>query len=421
LDRLSQEKPLKILVVTQYFWPENMRINNMVEGFVAKGHEVTVLTGQPNYPEGKIYADYRRDPAQFSNYHGAQIVRVPIFARGQRSLTLALNYLSFFASASTIGSYKLRGQSFDSIFVFGVSPIMVAIPGIVLGRLKKAPAFIWILDLWPESLRAVGVIKSPRLLGWAGKVVSWIYNRADYLLLQSRSFDESVKQYCTRAISEDRLVYFPSWAEDDFSGAAPVASDLLQRDDSVFTVLFAGNIGDAQDFPAIMEAVKAVKADLPVRWVIVGDGRASQWLARHVAEHRLDNVLLLGRHPLEKMPALFAVADALLVSLKTNEVFEKTIPGKVQAYLASSKPIIAMIDGEAAKVVANSGAGMVCGSGDALGLANIVRSMGALPATERERMGLLGRRYYFEHFSKAILFDRLEVLFRKATLRRSDK
>lgn len=409
------------MVVTQYFWPENMRINNMVEGFVAKGHEVTVLTGQPNYPEGKVYADYRRDPQQFSTYHGARIVRVPTVARGRRSITLALNYLSFFSSASTIGSYKLRGQPFDSIFVFGVSPIMVAIPGIVLGRLKKAPAFIWILDLWPESLRAVGVVNSPRLLGWAGKMVSWIYNRADYLLLQSRAFDESVKQYCTHAISEDRLVYFPSWAEDDFSGTAPVASELLQRDDSVFTLLFAGNIGDAQDFPAIMEAVKAVRGDLSVRWVIVGDGRASPWLARHVAEHRMDNVLLLGRHPLEKMPALFAVADALLVSLKTNEVFEKTIPGKVQAYLASSKPIIAMIDGEAAKVVADSGAGMVCGSGDAQGLANIVRRMGALPASERERMGQLGRRYYLEHFSKTTLFDRLEVLFRKATLRRSDK
>jgi glycosyltransferase involved in cell wall biosynthesis len=219
----------------------------------------------------------------------------------------------------------------------------------------------------------------------------------------------------------DRLVYFPSWAEDDFSGEVQASSDLLQSDDAVFTILFAGNIGDAQDFPAIMAAVKAVKTDLPVRWVIVGDGRASQWLAKHVAENRMDNVLLLGRHPLEKMPALFAVADALLVSLRTNDVFEKTIPGKVQAYLASGKPVIAMIDGEAANVVTRSGAGMVCGSGDAQGLASIVRTMGALPKSELESMGLLGRRYYLEHFSKENLFDRLEALFRKATLRRNEK
>ena len=150
---------------------------------------------------------------------------------------------------------------------------------------------------------------------------------------------------------------------------------------------------------SVMAAVKAVKTDLPVRWVIVGDGRASQWLAKHVAENRMDNVLLLGRHPLEKMPALFAVADALLVSLRTNDVFEKTIPGKVQAYLASGKPVIAMIDGEAANVVTRSGAGMVCGSGDAQGLASIVRTLGALHKSELENMGLLGRHYYLEHFA----------------------
>lgn len=421
MDRLSQEKPLRILVVTQYFWPENMRINNMVEGFVAKGHEVTVLTGLPNYPEGQVYADFQRDSAQFSNYQGARIVRVPMLARGKRSITLALNYCSFFTSASTIGSYKLRGQSFDSIFVYAVSPIMTAIPALVLGRLKKAPVFVWVLDLWPETLSAVGIIKHPKLLGLVGKIVSWIYNRADYLLLQSQSFDESVKKYCTRSISPSRLVYFPSWAEDDFFEDVQAASDLLQPDDSVFTILFAGNVGDAQDFPAILEAAKAVKGDLPVRWVIVGDGRASEWLANHVGQYKMDNVLLLGRHPLEKMPALFAVADALLVSLRTNEVFEKTIPGKVQAYLASGKPVIAMIDGEAARVVVESGAGMACRSGDAQGLAEIVRTMGALSTVELQDMGMSGRRYYLEHFSKTILFERLEALFRNAILRRGDK
>lgn len=421
MDRLPQEKPLKILVVTQYFWPENMRINNMVEGFVAKGHEVTVLTGVPNYPEGRVYEGYRRDPAQFSSYHGARVIRVPMLARGKRTITLALNYLSFFTSASTIGSYKLRGQRFDSIFVYAVSPIMAAIPALVLGRLKKAPVFVWVLDLWPETLSAVGIIKHPKLLGVVGKLVSWIYNRSDYLLLQSRSFEENVRQYCTRPISADRLVYFPSWAEDDFSAEVLASSDLLQRDDSTFTILFAGNIGEAQDFPAILEAARAVKNDLPVRWVIVGDGRASEWLASHVAHYRMDNVLLLGRHPLEKMPALFAVADALLVSLKTNEVFEKTIPGKVQAYLASGKPVIAMIDGEAARVVVESGAGMACGSGDVRGLASIVRTMGALSASDREGMGLSGRHYYLKHFFKTTLFERLETLFRTATLRRDGK
>jgi glycosyltransferase involved in cell wall biosynthesis len=415
------DKSLKILVVTQYFWPENMRINNMVEGFVAKGHEVTVLTGLPNYPEGQVFATYQENPEQFSSYSGARVVRVPMLPRGRSSITLALNYLSFFFSASVLGAYKLRRQEFDSIFVYAVSPIMAAIPALVIGRLKKTPVFVWILDLWPETLSAVGIVRNKRLLALVGKLVSCIYNRTDYLLLQSKSFGDNVRKYCTKHIEPERLVYFPSWAEDDFSGNIDGPSDVLVRDDSVFTIVFAGNLGEAQDFPAILEAAETIKAELSVRWAIVGDGRVSAWLHEQVAARGLTNVLLLGRHPLEKMPPLFATANALLVSLKTNEVFEKTIPGKVQAYLASGKPVIAMIDGEASRVVRESGAGMVCNSGDAVALADIVRSMVALTPEQREAMGCAGKQFYLEHFSKVSLFERLEMLFRKASLRRNEK
>lgn len=415
---ITTDKPLKILVVTQYFWPENMRINDIAEDFVARGHEVTVLTGRPNYPEGEVFSAYRDSPGQFSSYRGAQILRVPMLARGRRSITLALNYLSFFISASVFGTYKLRGRKFDVVFSYGVSPIMGAIPAVILGRLKKAPVFLWILDLWPESLSAVGIVKKPAVLAMVGRVVSWIYNRVDYLLLQSKSFSENVSKYCTKQIDQERLVYFPSWAEDDFSAEIEAPSDLLQRDDSVFTVVFAGNIGDAQDFPAILDAVEIIRRELPVRWAIVGDGRASSWVQEQVVARGLDNVLLLGRHPVEKMPPLFATADALLVSLRTNEVFAKTIPGKVQAYLASGKPVIAMIDGEAARVVRESGAGMACGSGDAKGLADIVRIMATMPVSQRQKMGDAGRQYYLENFPKSRLFDRLEALFRTGSRRR---
>lgn len=415
------DKSLKILVVSQYFWPENMRINNLVEGFVAKGHEVTVLTGFPNYPEGKMFTEYQSEPEKFSEYFGAKIYRVPMLARGSSSVSLALNYLSFFVSASVIGAWKLRGRKFDAIFVYAVSPIMAAIPALVIGWLKKSPVFVWVLDLWPETLSAVGIIKNPRLLSLVGTMVSFIYNRTDYLLMQSKSFDENVRKYCTKSISDERLVYFPSWAEDDFSSASSEESDLLQSDDSVFTVVFAGNIGEAQDFPAILDAAESVGNEIPVRWVIVGDGRASGWLHDEVSARGLSNILLLGRHSLDKMPPLFAKADALLVSLKTNEVFEKTIPGKVQAYLASGKPIIAMIDGEAARVVSESGAGMACRSGDSLALAGIVRTMAQLSPGQRETMGAAGRAFYLKNFSKARLFDRLESLFRAASLRRNEK
>ncbi|WP_350613433.1 glycosyltransferase family 4 protein [Pseudomonas sp. HY7a-MNA-CIBAN-0227] len=408
---------LNILVVTQYFWPENMRINDLVRNLSEKGHRVTVLTGLPNYPEGSVYDSYRADPGSFGEYAGARIVRVQLIPRGKHSISLMLNYLSFFTVASIVGPWKLRGEKFDSVFVYGVSPIMSAIPGLILGWLKKAPVSIWILDLWPESLRAVGVVRNPALLNIVGRVVSSIYNRADYLLLQTHSFFESVKMYCTREIESERLVYFPSWAEDDFSSSIVPASTLLERDDSVFTVVFAGNVGDAQDFPAVIEAAQALISKTAVRWVIVGTGRMSDWLTDEVRTCKLDNILLLGRHPLEEMPGVFACADALLVSLKTNDVFEKTIPGKVQAYLASGKPILGMIDGEAAHVINESGAGLSCPSGDAEGLAGITLQLALLDADQRLRMGESGREYYLKNYSKSKLLARLEIHFHEATLR----
>lgn len=409
---------LRILVVTQYFWPENMRVNDLVRDFAKAGHEVTVLTGLPNYPEGDVFPEYKANSDSFNEYFGARVHRVPLFPRGKNSLGLILNYLSFFISASTIGLMKLRNRKFDTIFVYAVSPIMAAIPGVVFGRLKKTPVFVWVLDLWPETLRAVGVLRNPALLAMVGWMVSWIYNRADYLLLQSVAFTDNVKKYCTRSVSQERLVYFPSWAEDDFSVASPMSSDLLQRDDSMFTVVFAGNLGEAQDFPAVLDAVESLNPRVSVRWVIVGDGRMSEWIRGQIASRKLDNVLLLGRHPLSAMPEIFACADALLVSLKTNDVFEKTIPGKVQAYLASGKPILGMINGEAARIIEESGAGFACPSGDTRGLASITLKLATTGIAQREIMGQAGRSYYLRHFSKPTLMLRLEKLFRNATLRK---
>lgn len=410
---------LRVLVVSQYFWPENMRINDLVRDLTAKGHQVTVLTGLPNYPEGKVFERFRKNPEAFAHYEGAEVIRVPMVSRGKRSFTLVLNYLSFLLSAATLGPFKLRGRHFDAVFVYAVSPILAAIPALVIGRMKRAPVFVWVLDLWPETLRAVGVVKHPRLLGLVGRMVSWIYNRTDYLLLQSHGFFDNVRRYCSRPIAEDRLVYFPSWAEDDFSRASLSGSALIQRDPEQFTVVFAGNLGEAQDFPAVLDAADALRGKVAVRWVIVGDGRMSEWISAQVALRKLDNVHLLGRHPLEAMPGLFAQADALLVSLKTNDVFEQTIPGKVQAYLASGRPLLGMINGEAARVIEESGAGFACNSGDADGLATITCSLAQASEAERVAMGRAGRAYYEQRYAKEKLMTRLESLLRGASLRRT--
>jgi len=418
---MAARRPLNILIVTQYFWPENMRINDLVDGMAQKGHKVTVLTGIPNYPEGRVFPDFHAAPSKFSTYKGVAVVRVPMFCRGRNFLTLGLNYLSFAISASLLGTYRLRGEEFDVIFVYAVSPITAAIPAVVIRFLKRTPVFLWILDLWPETLNAVGVLKNQRALCMIGKFVSWIYNRVDYLLISSRAFAGNVHRYCTKAIGSKRIVYFPNWAEDEFFVSdfeLGASSDLLVRDESVFTIVFAGNVGEAQDFPAILNAVEYLKTSgVSVRWVIVGDGRASVWLTENIRTRGLRNVLYLGRHPLKKMPALFVAADALLVSLKTNEVFARTIPGKVQAYLASGRPIIAMLDGEGARIIEEAQAGLVCASGDAQALASIVEKMTCMPKRERDLMGMAGRQFYRNNFSKQSLFDYLDKIFHDAKLR----
>ena len=350
---------MRILILTQYFWPENFRVNDLTADFVERGHQVTVLTGIPNYPAGKVFEEFRREPEKFADFHGAEIVRIPMLARGQGNLRLLANYTSFVLSGLTLGAWKLRGRKFDVIFVFMISPVTAVIPAIFQRWLKRAPLFVWILDLWPETLEAVGVVRSPRLLALVGKLVSFIYRRTDHILVQSRSFMNNVRTY---AGPEAQVSYFPGWAEPIFKRDLDTVEPApeVQRFTDSFNVLFAGNVGEAQDFPAILDAAEALAPECQARILVVGNGRMTPWVEKEIARRRLgERVVLLGRFPLERMPSFFKASDALLVSLKKDKIFAMTVPGKVQSYLAAGVPLIGMLDGEGAKVIEESGAGLV--------------------------------------------------------------
>ncbi|MFA7351691.1 MAG: glycosyltransferase family 4 protein [Methylotenera sp.] len=416
---LMQKSPMKILIVSQYFWPENFRINDLASYFSEAGHEVTVLTGKPNYPEGVLHHEFSVNRNQFSRLGNAEVYRVPMVLRGKRKILLALNYLSFFISASTIGLWKIRHKSFDVIFVFGASPITAAIPAIIFKKIRKVPVFLWVLDLWPESLSATGVVQSDFVLKTVGRMVSWIYENCDYILIQSRSFLESIQKYCATADQLGKVVYFPSWAEEVFGQESQIVQNAVTRRTDMFTVMFAGNIGDAQDFPALLAAAELLKTNHKIRWVIVGDGRARDWVASEVVRRGLSECFhLAGRYPLESMPAFFSCADVLLVSLKTNDIFSRTIPGKVQSYLAFGKPIVGMIDGEAHAVIKESGAGRACGSGDSKGLAGIIEELANEQPEALANMGELGRQYYEKHYDRKMLFLKLENFFKTAVSRK---
>lgn len=397
---------MRLLVVTQYFWPENFRVNDLVAEFVKRGHQVTVLTGLPNYPEGKVFEQFRADPMQYSNYQGAEIVRVPLMPRGNGGLRLMLNYLSFAASASIIGLWKLRGKNFDVIFAYEPSPITVGLPAALLRAVKRAPLVFWVLDLWPDTLQALGVVRSHVVLGAVGKLVGFIYKRCDLILAQSKSFIPQIQKYAAR---DARIEYFPSWAESVFHMNDALPADEIPLKPSSFNVMFAGNIGDAQDFPAILAAAEYLQPYAHIRWLIVGDGRMARWVADEIKRRNLqDCVLMLGRHPVERMPSFFKQANALLVSLKNEPIFAMTIPGKLQSYLAAGIPVIAMLNGEGVEVVKSSQAGLTCAAGDHVGLAATVLKLSEMREEERETMGRNGLSVTIREFDRGTLIDRLE-------------
>lgn len=398
---------MNILVLTQYFWPENFGINNMVQELVKRGHQITVLTGHPNYPKGMFFEGYGLIQPLRENYHGATVLRVPLIPRGQGGgVRLAINFASFALSASIAGPLLIKGR-FDAIFVYEPSPITVGIPAMVLKACAGAPVLFWLQDLWPESLSATGAVSALPVLKAVELMVRWLYKGCDRILIQSRTFAQAVMRLGGEA---RKIRYFPNSAESLYHPVS-VPSYAPEHDlmPSGFRVTFAGNIGAAQDFETIIEAARLLKAKTEIHWVIIGDGRMKDKVERTVRRHGLtDNVHLLGRHPPERMPYFFSLSDALLVTLRKDPIFSLTIPSKVQAYLACGRPIVAALDGEGARVIQEANAGLTCSTQNPYGLADAVLALSKLSPGERATMGKNGRSLFENEFEQQILLDRLE-------------
>jgi glycosyltransferase involved in cell wall biosynthesis len=400
---------MQLLIVSQYFWPENFRINDLASELVTRGHEVTVLTGLPNYPTGRIFEEFLDNPKKFSIYKGVRIYRVPVVPRGRGTVKLFLNYLSFPISACIFGLWKLRDQKFNAVLTCQLSPVTVGLPGAFLARVKNAPMVMWVLDLWPDTLKAIGVVKSPRLLAYVGMLVGFIYSRCDLIWAQSRSFIPKIRRLAGPRIP---IMYFPSWAEDLFKVEALKPAPEVPVRSGCFSIMFAGNIGEAQDFECILSAANLLRRHSNIRWLIVGDGRMSSWVRAEIERRRLEGcVLMFGRHSVERMPEFYLHADAMLVTLADQEIFSMTIPGKLQSYLAAGKPIIAALNGEGADIVRAANAGFACEAGNAVGLAKIALKMAELPSIERLAMGKSGLEFSKREFDRQMVVDMAEECF----------
>ncbi|HAT4221776.1 glycosyltransferase family 4 protein [Clostridium perfringens] len=394
---------MKILVVTQYFWPEEFRINDICKGLKEAGHDVEVLTGLPNYPEGKIYKGYSWFKKGVKEYNGIKIMRVPMTPRGKNSsMMLALNYVSFMVNAS-LKALTLIGKKYDRVFVFQVSPITSAVPAIILSKLKKIPSYIYIQDLWPETFYSIVNIKNKKIRSKMKNICNKIYNSFDKLLIASKGYEDILLK---EGFKKEKFEYFPQWAEDFYSESLKKVSE-----NRIFTVTFAGNIGKAQSVNTIIEAANLAKENKNIKWQIIGDGSELENIKYLVKKYSLENTVdLLGRKPAKDMPKYFSSSDGLIVTLKNEEILKVTLPAKVQSYMAAGKPIIAAISGEGSRTIKESKSGLVGEAEDYKALYENVIKLYDMNENERIRIGNNGKEFFKENFTRDKLLNQLEVI-----------
>lgn len=399
---------MKILLISQYFYPENFRVNDLCQGLIDKGHDVTVYTGLPNYPTGSFFSGYSWAGPYDEILGKIKIIRSPLIPRGKnKSWLLALNYFSFFCIATLFAPFRVRG-SYDKIFVFATSPITSAIPAIFLRFFKRAPVFLWVLDLWPESLKATGVIHNQRILGLVGLMVKVIYKFTDKILVASKG---AIQRTELLGGKPSQIVFFPQWSEDFFlQDVKETVHDPLINEKS-FKVMFAGNIGTSQDFETLVKAAEILKDHKDIHFLILGSGLMEKWARDEVKRLNLEETFIfLGSKPVEMMPSYYSKADLLLLILKDTELFSITIPGKLQSYLASGKAILGSVNGEAAEIINAAKCGLAVPASSPHLLADAILSLKDHPKKDLEEMGKNGQEYYRKYYARHALLDQLEHL-----------
>lgn len=398
---------MRILILTQYFWPESFRINDIVLSLKERGHEVTVFTGKPNYPKGIFSEGYTFFNKRVEYWNDIKVYRAPIIPRGKgKGIQLFVNYISF----AIFASFRLLfiRNKFDKIFVYEPSPITIGIPGIVAKYKFKAPMYFWVQDLWPESISAAGGVKNKSVLAILNLLTKFIYNHSKKVLVQSKAF---IPYILNQNIEESKLVYYPNSTENYYKELDP-DEDLLKSLPQGKKIMFAGNIGESQSFETLLNTAFLLKNEnVKVQWIILGEGRMKEVVKQRIKELSLqDTFHLLGAYPSTLMPKYFSCADALLVSLKKDPIFSYTIPSKIQSYLACGKPILTSLDGEGSRIIQEANAGFTSPSEDPIALASIIKKFLSLNENEQKALGKNARNYFQVEFEREMLVDRLETI-----------
>lgn len=392
---------MNIFVISQNYYPDNFRINDITASLVKRGHQVTVLTGLPDYSTSKIPKEYKRFKNRKQCINGVQILRVPIIARRSGAFFRSLNYLSFALSAYIYSIFTQR--DFDVIFVYQPSPATMIFPAIKLKRKSKKNILLYCLDIWPECLKVFGIQEESFIYTIIAQISKYLYQGCDQIAVSSKPFFQYLHK--VNDIPYNKMCYLPQHAEDIY-----LKMDLQAIDNHCIDFVFTGNIGKAQDIECIIEAVKII-CDIPDFKVhLVGDGSHLAHCKQMIKEKHLeDKFVLHGRHPIDQMPEFYRLADACLLTLKCDNFVGMTMPSKLQSYMAAGKPVIGAISGAAQEVIKESNCGLCVDASDAKGLAEMMKAFIQNPNAYKN-CGENGRRYFKQNFTKAIFMDHLEKL-----------
>lgn len=396
---------MRILLVTQYFYPEVFKSNDLAFELAKRGHHVDALVGIPNYPEGKYFKGYGIFRKRHEVINGVNVYRVFQTPRGKGGWRLPVNYFSFviFGCLRVLFQFVWK-KRYDCIIGHEPSPIFQAYPALLLRKLRKTPFYYWIMDLWPDAMKSGGGVKNQKLLDNVDKLVKGIYKRTDKILITSERFREPI---AAKGDFADKIIYFPNWSDD-----------ILQMDDSYeipqlpegFKIMIAGNLGKSQNLEAVTEVMLGLK-DIPeVKWVFVGGGSRKEWLEGFIKENGLeDRAVCLGQYPFKAMPAFYKQADAMLVTLRAGfPHLEAVVPARLQSYMSAGRPVLAMIGCGGADIIEASKCGYAVPAGDSAALIQVIKEKVLKDRAGFEQMGKNGRDYYMKNYRLGDCIDNLE-------------
>ncbi len=376
---------MRILVICQYYAPEPFRIADICEALVKEGNEVDVITSFPNYPMGEIYEGYKNGEHKDETINGVNVHRVFTIGRKTGPLYRFLNYYAY-SIASTLYISKIK-KEYDVVFVYQLSPVMMAQAALKYKKKHGKKVVLYCLDLWPESLTLGGIKKGSLIYSYYKRLAKRIYNKVNKIAVSSRMFQDYFEDVLN--IDSDTVQYIPQYAEDVFYPSNEPNGDIIN-------ITYAGNIGTTQSIETILYAAQKLK-EKKVQFHIYGDGSGVGRMLELVESLLLKNVIFHGRVSIEELPEKYAKSDALIVTLSDNEVLSMSFPGKIQSYMAAGKPVVASLNGEAARIIEEAECGFVASAEDVDGLVSCIEK---LICADREILGKNSRKYYDRYFRK---------------------